>query len=77
MLPNKINPQSLKIGDKVKVCMCDTSATVVWSYPAIVILDKNKNLKIEALDKKLVNHIGENSISIEAIDGYYTFLYKL
>lgn len=71
-----VDPFSLVEGDKVEVCMCDTGATCVWSYPATARVD-GKGVRLDADDPKLVNHSGEEmALRPEGVDGCYTYLTK-
>lgn len=52
------------VGQRVTVCLCDTSATCVWSYPGIV----------KEIDGKLVVAGNDELIPVSEIDGCYTYL---
>ena len=70
-----INPRSCKAGDRVEVRFCDTSASCVWSYPAVVIIDRSGK-RFEAEDPEMTNKRGDNAIRVKHIDNCYTYLTK-
>lgn len=72
-----IDPKSLKEGDRVEVCMCDTSATCVWSYAAEATKDEKGKLRIEAIHPNHPNHVGEHALRPKQVDGCYTYLRRL
>lgn len=67
-----IDPRSIRPGDKVEVCFCDTSASCVWSYPATARREGRKVWLI-ADDKDNVNHLKTDPLQG---DGCYTYIAK-
>lgn len=65
-----LDPLSLKKGDKIEVCMCDTSATCVYSFFAKVVERHQKFLSLEKEDGTEIVY------DQESIDGCYTYLLK-
>lgn len=68
-----IDPLSLREGDKVEVCLCDTSASCVWSFPAVALM-RNEELVLEATNEDYTNYRGEKALPVYRVDNCYTYL---
>ena len=66
-----IDPTSLVEGDEVDVCYCDTGATCVWSFPAIVRKDEAGQLRL-ADSRELTDDKAPLLRDVEV--GCYTYL---
>lgn len=69
-----IDKNSLKAGDRVEVCYCDTGNTCVWSYLAIVRTNEDNNLYLhdERYYKKYYD--SKHDILLKDWKDFYQFL---